>query len=934
MANFNFPAGTSSPPAYNAVNFNFSAIPFQTILPAGWDSLAAPTQDVSAQDREIFAYPWQSSVADAPIIANFDSQYAVQGWLSELFSTNHALLNNDVYIFNTTAGLTELFGGHSLINDSQGGVSAGWDSLVIPSTHLFENLDRTLPLTGIESDLLFGTAFFEYLDREIPFDSFVPHIFPDTHALINENEYLFPEGFYDADSGFATINDGTQFINPQGITYAGFWDNHPVILDTTDKAYPLGLESLEFPTHGIRNNNYILQLTGFDSFGVGGDSYIYNSTQVVQPLDFLDSQAAFPITHIISDQAFYFKPADVLTTTYGSPAITNAARAIYFTGFTSSSPSMESVTHGIRGVDASGFNAFYSSGFHIIYSDGQLVIDPSCGDTAGFGTPLIEDLTQNIRAPGIPAPGFGDAFIADSERNIRAGAYFMGFNLVPPPVVENSTRYLDIPSIDSLFVSHDADVEERFTVIKPQVFLPTEFSNGAMIRNETPEISPTGFFSTHSAQQFGAAELSHYTRYLTPPGWDGVLVDPPDIVNANREYLLLGVPPPVFLNNHIVTGVFPPGPYTQQVLPLGIPPAVGQIPLHELINMGLSLNGIDSLEFGQAVIASNTIFVTAFNIITEFSIPTIENAATQYLAPETLGDTLLFLEGAAVTEPQYIHCDMSYFPSKGLQQCSLMDKYIHPEISAFSCTPSSPWTLFGRPTIETFHREILVAGHDSLSTSGSAFIDNADTKIDPQGFLPTVVGIPEISDGLRINPYWYTDFPEDFAEFITDLTPYTQPDFIGEHEIALESQQPPFDLFIYPLPFAPTSHGLQFIENFNRELYPQGHSDSIISAEHAIWYDPREVPVQGFSSMSIPDTHYISFYNREFALTGWASDTWDYDFEHPGTRMTIRQEATGGFVGFDSLAVGTPTIGDTMNNIAVPGFNSLIITNHYVRVVC
>jgi hypothetical protein len=207
----------------------------------------------------------------------------------------------------------------------------------------------------------------------------------------------------------------------------------------------------------------------------------------------------------------------------------------------------------------------------------------------------------------------------------------------------------------------------------------------------------------------------------------------------------------------------------------------------------------------------------------------------------------------------------------------------HPYLDYFNRSSSESSPLASPPTVEHYHRKVVISSIGSLALQEDAIVDCGGCQFD-----------------VVITPVDFTSYRNSYLE----ITPHTKRSYVADTDMLVSDDFEvtlgttsiiPFDVDLHPSSIAPFENELTLVENYirypevpgiNSLLIPYGSQTSGVPYTfHAntlvVWYAERTVTMEGHDSLDPLGEYdeYISLWDREITprdtMTGqlwW----WDY----------------------------------------------------------
>lgn len=777
-----------------------------------------------------------------------------------------------------------------------------------PTTHVIAFEIQFIDHAGRGSNtMVFGTPRVEFSSRTVYPVSISSMVFGT--SLIARVQVIQPTGWANAQQFGSHQLD----INLQRVLLVGYSIAPPAITDQ----------------HGVRNQFEYTRPLGWHSLQFNFP-VVYNLKQevFVQPYANNAEPTSWPpYAPTVENKIRYVRPSGWMSSRFSviGTLVENGARALYASGWDGFATGPGSfIAHRNRSVGASGWDSFYSTQFHVIYNNAKLLRPTGWMDSA-FGS-LSEVLNRNrtVKHHSGPADAYyGLPFVAPRVRyllqrpfndqafpihEIRLNPYpLKPAGIAPPPttapyVYEHfnilrpaSANVHSVPWVGEPFIRNRNQTVAVYPSEQSLYGRPTVFNYNTNL---------TGFTAGDLAR-YGATLISYRTKTLVPAP----------------------ISVPVFPVLHRIRNDAPDPPAQQVVV---VPSTnvngngtVGVVPAPVLNYQSVFPTGFLSESFGATFARGNSIKVESMVTVDQIGRPTM--IAAQYLYPQSLPLSTNVVPGTTIPagdsdsywtknlNPGYEWPRLSphtvYAPqgdrTYGL---AILNNPPFPEPSYHAIDgqmspgyANSRNPFFGETWISLKHRAIGPApnhsnpNNDKLSPS-SVVGTGASVILKQRRIYP---------DGIRSNRYglvvlWGVPQYVTLATDNNGIPPgdayIRQPNgTMVPPSIHTVFFKPLFNRPVYPAGTNMLTVGAHEVQNFNREVLPQG-------------IPHRGNPQQGFTTpwgtalVGYPRTYgwggydftlwgmaWVSHYTRYLLSEGWRSSTLeDYPISGFNDRTRVR----------------------------------------------
>lgn len=941
--------------AVHAIQFFFGTQPIQRRLsPYGIPplSIGASSATYVVQTPGVFLEKFgQIGAAKHPVDLTFPSSVFTPPTGGLLFS-----FSGGSRLIATTGILEQVFGDASIENVSDI-VTNGWSSLVVGSHYVNQNSIGVSP-TSIAPTSAVGTPFIDFRIRYLtPGGIAIP-----TNQIANTHVVAFDTQFIDLAgrgpnpwvTGSARVEYAVRYIEPPFIA-SNIFGSHNVA--RIQVAAPTGWESsfisenheLDINLQRIHHHSGAADPAGY------GVTHVRNQFEVLRPTGWLSQNINFPIVYNL-DQYVFVQPymgtnSDPTQWPPYSPFVENKIRTLGPSGWRSSRfsvigniikntaapllpPGLDAtiwgpetfIAHRIRYVGPEGWDSFYNTRYTVVFNN-AVVIAPQGWNSARVGTPKqVINLNRTVKHI-FPYGGetVGTAFIAYRVRTVYPSLFYdvpSGF----PEVRFNPHPIAPAGIAPPQFGGHT--VYEHFTIAYPKSVnvhaVPWVGEPIIENRNKTLRVFPS------DQSLYGLAKVFNYNTHLTITAGDLSVWGSHLISYRTRTITVATISVPVFSVTHQIRNVLPDPPSRQLIEPnglyIGVVPSPG-IRLATIYPIGLSSGG----GHGKPILTRNTIEVPPgpFNL-DQVGIPTL--IFTQYLFPRIIpwpnqtppvsssDQNWVWAQRPRVT-PHTI-----YAPSA--DQATQQAKANHPQNSPNVI--EGPW--FGRPDVSNQHRVIgPVPSHYGWSPTSR--FGNQTFTLSRQYVHPTPVR------SLRFGLIMFLDVPQ-YVNLDSSHTGIQPLNAFGQHMVA----PPPVVVTpeVKPSGFVATLWGQHRVELFIRTVSPQGipHRGN---PEQGLT-NPWGLPLVGFPRvyqwggyvLTLWGNTWVSHKNRELPVEGWNSlSLEDDDLGSFADRMRVRRRnPSDGIIGIGpDSAVGNHLISHSIRTILGRGISSYNSGDHIVKTV-
>lgn len=890
------PSGIASTLAFGSHNVSLFV---DNLRPSGWDSqafgtpvltqvaqgisvggIAPPPQTGPNGDRQIpspfvdfriryltpggIAVP-TNQIATTHVIA-FDVQFIdLAGRGPNPWVTGNARIEYAVRYIEPPFIASNIFGSHNVAR-IQIVVPSGWESSFISENHEFDiNLQRIFHHSGVADLTGYGA----------------------THVR-NQFEVLRPTGWLSQNINFPIIYNLDQYLFVQ-----------PYMGTNSDPT--------QWPPYS---------------------PFVENKTRTLGPGGWQSSRFSV-IGNIVENTAAPLLPPGLDTTIWGPETF---------------------IAHRIRYVGPEGWDSFYNTQYTVIYNNAA-VLAPQGWDSAQAGTPeQVINLNRTVKHV-FPYGGetVGTAFIAYRVRTVYPSLFYdvpSGF----PEVRFNPHPIAPAGIAPPQFGGHT--VYEHFTIAYPKSVnvhaVPWVGEPIVENRNKTLRVFPS------DQSLYGLAKVFNYNTHLTITAGDLTVWGSHLISYRTRTITVAPISVPVFSVTHRIRNVIPDPPARQLIEPssfyIGQESNPGIVPSPGIRLATIYPEGINEEGYGKPILTRNTIEVPPgpFNL-DQVGIPTL--IFTQYLFPRIIpwpnttppvsssDQNWVWAQRPRVT-PHTIYAPAG---TEATQQA----KDNHPQNSphridqGLASSSAGNWSLdlgwpwFGRPDVSNQHRVIgPVPNHNSGNPPGlspTVRFGNQTFTLSRQYVYPTPIR------SLRFGLIMFLDVPQ-YVNLDSSHNGIAPLNDFGQHTVA----PPPAVVTpeAKPSGFVATLWGTHRVELFIRTVSPQGipHRGN---PEQGLT-NPWGLPLVGFPRvyqwggyvLTLWGNTWVSHKNRELPVEGWNSlSLEDDDLGSFADRMRVRRRnPSDGIIGIGpDSAVGNHTVTHSVRTILGRGISGYNSGNHIVK---
>lgn len=684
-----------------------------------------------------------------------------------------------------------------------------------------------------------------------------------------------------------------------------------------------------------------------------GATHVRNQFEVLRPTGWLSQNINFPVIYNL-DQHLFVQPymgtnSDPTQWPPYSPFVENKTRTLGPGGWRSSRfsvignivennavpllpPSLDAtlwgpetfIAHRIRYVGPEGWDSFYNTQYTVIYNN-AVVLAPQGWGSAQVGTPE-QVINLNRTAKHIfPYGGetVGTAFIAYRVRTVYPSLFYdvpSGF----PEVRFNPHPIAPAGIAPPQFGGHT--VYEHFTIAYPKSTnvhaVPWVGEPIIENHNKTLRVFPS------DQSLYGLTKVFNYNTHLTITAGDLTVWGSHLISYRTRTITVAPISVPVFSVTHRIRNVIPDPPAPQRIEPIGLDTGGVSslvIRLATIYPIGLPSEG----GYGRPVLTRNTIEVPPgpFNPGL-FGVPTL--IFTQYLFPRTIpwpNTTQLVSSSDQNWGKPRVTPHTIYAPAG--TEATQQARNNHP---AGGLQPIDQLVVkgVGSPKVSNQHRAIgPVPTH--FGWSPTSRFGNQTFTLSRQYVYPTPIR------SLRIGLIMFLDVPQ-YVNLDSSHNGIAPLNDFGQHTVA----PPPVVITpeAKPSGFVATLWGTHRVELFIRTVSPQGIPHRGNPAQGLT--NPWGVPLVGFPRvyqwggyvLTLWGNTWVSHKNRELPVEGWNSlSLEDDDLGSFADRMRVRRRnPSDGIVGIGpDSAVGNHTITHFVRTILGRGISSYNSGGHIVK---
>ena len=693
-----------------------------------------------------------------------------------------------------------------------------------------------------------------------------------------------------------------------------------------------------------------------------GAMHVRNQFEVLRPTGWLSQNINFPVIYNL-DQYLFVQPymgtnsdptqwpnfypfVENKTRTLGPGGwqssrfsvigniVENAAAPLLPTGLDATLWGPEAfIAHRIRYVGPEGWDSFYNTRYTVIYNN-AVVLAPQGWDSAQVGTPeQVINLNRTVKHV-FPYGGetVGTAFIAYRIRTVYPGLFYdvpSGF----PEVRFNPYPIVPAGIAPPQFGGHT--VYEHFTTTYPKSVnvhaVPWVGEPIVENRNKTLRVFPS------DQSLYGLAKVFNYDTHLTITAGDLMVWGSHLISYRTRTIMVAPISVPVFSVTHRIRNMIPDPPSRQLIEPDGL--YIGIVPSPGIRLATVYPEGINEEGCGKPILTRNTIEVPPgpFNL-DQVGVPTL--VLTQYLFPRTIP--------WPNTTPPKSSSDQNwvkprvtphtiYAPSA--DQATRQAKDNHPQSSSHCIdgrmsngqwSLGGGWPWFGRPDVSNQHRAIgPVPSHYGWSPTSRYGAPTLTLR--RQYVYPTPIR------SLRFGLIMFLDVPQ-YMSLDSSHNGIAPLNGFGQHTVA----PPPVVVTpeVKPSGFVATLWGTHRVELFIRTMSPQGipHRGN---PEQGLT-NPWGLPLVGFPRvyqwggyvLTLWGNTWVSHKNRELPVEGWNSlSLEDDDLGSFADRTRVRRRnPSDGIIGIGpDSAVGNHTVTHSVRTILSRGISGYNSGDHIVK---
>lgn len=587
------------------------------------------------------------------------------------------------------------------------------------------------------------------------------------------------------------------------------------------------------------------------------------------------------------------------------------------------------IAHHIRYVGPEGWDSFYNTQYTVIYNNAA-VPAPQGWDSAVVGTPeQVINLNRTVKHT-FPYGGetVGTAFIAYRVRTVYPSLFYdvpSGF-----PEVRFNPYPIAPAGIAPLRVGGHT-VYERFTIAYPKSAnvhsVPWVGEPVIKNRNKTLMVFPS------DQSLYGLAKVFNYNTHLTITAGDLTVWGSHLISYRTRTITGAPISVPVFSVTHRIWNVLPDPPATRRIEPNGLyigleyNPGIVSSPVIRLAT--IYPEGIDREGFGQPILTRNTLEVPPgpFNL-DQVGTPTL--IFTRYLLPLSVPGSGESSSDQNWGKPR-VTPHTIYAPSADQATQQARDNHLgNPPHCIDNNMGDGQW--FGRPNVSNQHRVLgPVPSHDYPGLSPTVRFGSQTFTLRRQYVYPTPIR------SLRFGLIMFLDVPQyvSLDSLHNGISPLN--DF-GQHTVA----PPPVVVApeVKPSGFVATLWGTHRVELSIRTVSPQG-TPHRGNPEQGLT-NPWGTPLVGFPRvyqwggyvLTLWGNAWVSHKNRELPVEGWNSlSLEDDDLGSFADRMRVRlRNPSDGVVGIgpDSV-VGDHVVTHSVRTILGRGISGYNSGDHIVK---
>ena len=706
-----------------------------------------------------------------------------------------------------------------------------------------------------------------------------------------------------------------------------------------------------------------------------GATHVRNQFEVLRPTGWLSQNINFPIIYNLDQylfvQPYMGTNSDPTQWPPYSPFVENKTRTLGPGGWQSSRfsvigniventaapllpPGLDAtiwgpetfIAHHIRYVGPEGWDSFYNTQYTVIYNN-AVVLAPQGWGSAQVGTPeQVINLNRTVKHI-FPYGGetVGTAFIAYRVRTVYPSLFYdvpSGF----PEVRFNPHPIAPAGIAPPQFGGHT--VYEHFTIAYPKSVnvhaVPWVGEPIVENRNKTLAVFPS------DQSLYGLAKVFNYNTNLTITAGDLSVWGSHLISYRTRTITVAPISVPVFSVTHRIRNVIPDPPARQLIEPNGL--YIGQesnpgiVPSPGIRLATIYPEGISEEGYGRPVLTRNTVEVPPgpFNP-DQVGVPTL--IFTQYLFPR-----IIPWPNTSTTNPQNssdqnwvwaqrprVTPHTIYAPAA--TEATRQAKDNHPQRSSHviddqqakdSGSLGGGWPWFGRPNVSNQHRIVgPVPDHNSSGLDPTERFGTQTLTLRRRYVHPTPIR------SLRFGLTMFLDVPQ-YVNLDSSHNGIAPLNDFGQHTVA----PPPVVITpeAKPSGFVATLWGTHRVELFIRTVSPQGIPHRGNPAQGLT--NPWGVPLVGFPRvyqwggyvLTLWGNTWVSHKNRELPVEGWNSlSLEDDDLGSFADRMRVRRRnPSDGIVGIGpDSAVGNHTVTHFVRTILGRGISSYNSGDHIVK---
>lgn len=752
-----------------------------------------------------------------------------------------------------------------------------------------------------------------------------------------------------------------QVVAPSGWESSFISENHEFDINLQRIIVPTGeADPAGYGVTHVRNQFEVLRPTGWSSQNINFP-IVYNLDQYVfvQPYMGTNSDPTQwpPYSPFVENKTRVLGPGGWQSSRFSviGNIVENTAAPLLPPGLDATLWGPETfIAHRIRYVGPEGWDSFYNTQYTVIFNNAA-VVAPQGWDSAQVGAPeQVINLNRTVKHV-FPYGGetVGTAFIAYRVRSIFPSLFYdvpSGF----PEVRLNPYPIAPAGIAPPQFGGHT--VYEHFTIAYPKSVnvhaVPWVGEPIVENRNKTLAVFPS------DQSLYGLAKVFNYNTNLTITAGDLSVWGSHLISYRTRTITVAPISVPVFSVTHRIRNVIPDPPARQLIEPNGL--YIGQesnpgiVPSPGIRLATIFPEGISEEGYGRPVLTRNTIEVPPgpFNL-DQVGVPTL--IFTQYLFPR-----IIPWPNISTTNPQSssdqnwvwaqrprVTPHTIYAPAA--TEATQQARENHPQNTphridqGLASSSAGNWSLdrgrpwFGRPDVSNQHRVIGPApNHNSGNPPG---LSPATRYGSPTLTLSRQYVYPTPIRSLRFGLVMFLDVPQ-YVNLDTSHTGIQPLDAFGQHTVAF----PPEEIVpeVKPSGFVATLWGQHRVELFIRTVSPQGipHRGN---PEQGLT-NPWGTPLVGFPRvynwggyvLTLWGNTWVSHKNRELPVEGWNSlSLEDDDLGSFADRMRVRRRnPEGGLAGIGpDSAVGNHLISHSVRTILGRGISSYNSGDHIVKTV-